>query len=709
MPPTAVMGQTSILMRSSDQYFYKLSKTYLKDNGTNTIVDPIFGFSGDIVRTTARLSMAPRQSLPPAPRSSHTALRSDAMPSTFQSPAESQSRFYQPSPLQNTSSADSSTGLHLEMYESKLKLQDDKITAQEQTLRQQDTQIRLLTALLETLQSTVEDLKKSMRELQAQKTGARNGITEDDDAMNALESMLKDMRHSETSRAELDKLRAENNMMRVRLEDSEPSTRASTGSPNTSSMLGKRKRYDGLPRSGACKSRGSAVHGSPSFHETSSLNQMPTPRSSNPSDNQSQGASTPSRDLTPEEHHDVLPQPSDEAEPHLGSPADPVTEQGEGDSNAQDQVYALDADPAAQFSTRDEPTMEHSSGVAEGETSLPRVSTPPMNEESSFDNGDGQDDTEMPQSDINKDMRTETDTVEVVPAHIVTICSPPADNVEFSDEEHENVPTWQIRDGRETHDHTASSIVPPNSGNEPVHHPEPRTRRQTRRSSAAKRVAETATNGRDAAPEPAPIPRTIPRRLEMDGFAKVVTPESLQEKEALKNSGRKPKRMQHTTKMLHRELIELGLQEWIYKDRKCAEYREIVSEARKRKREENKLAKLVNAGANVDVVAATAGTDDLPSPSDLIQRSFGSLDEAFQAATEALLDGDTGRLKAMETVHPPRSNSVDLKISNAQPTDTGGTDRSVSLEERELARLKQRQEEIRRRDQLAKEAMEMSD
>ncbi|KIV77187.1 hypothetical protein PV11_09009 [Exophiala sideris] len=692
--------------RLIDQYFYKLSKTYLKDNETNTIVDPIFAFSGNIVRNTSRLSVAPRQSLPSLPRWSQTPMRSDDMPSTSRSFSESQSQFHQPSPLQNTSYPEPPTDLHLEAHETRLKAQDDKIAAQGQTLRQQDTQIRLLTTLLETLQSTVEDLKKSMREMKSQKTAARSDTWQNDPVTEDTGSMLRDKRQPQTSTADIERLRVENNVMKARLEDLESATGGSTGSQNTTSMLGKRKRHEDNTRPGASRFRGSTSHDSPSFHGASSFIQMPTPRSSNPSDSQSQGASSPSRDLTPEELSDVtqqhLSQANDKAKQNLELLADSVLQEGEGDNSIQGSEDAPDDKETAPSSAGDESAIsavEHLLGTEQSEDSILPASTPIMDVEPSFDNGDDDKNIDAPQPDSNMDMRTEHETARAGPAHFTSISSSPADNVEFSDEEQEQVFNQRNNDDNETVN------VRTVAGKEPLQQPEPRTRRQTRRSSAAVRVAETTKNGRYAAPEPSTFARVIPRRLEKDGFARVATPTSVEA--ALR--GHKPKALQPVTQILFKELDELGLQEWKHKDRKCAEYRKIVSEARKRKREENKLAKLVNSGTGVDVVAATVGREDLPNPSDLIQRSIVSLDDAFQAATAALLDGSTGQLKATGTVPFPGHTTFKVRDSNDQPTVNEGMIESVSSEETMSTRRRQREAEIRRRDQLAMEAMDMSD
>merc|ERR1711939_406172 len=123
----------------------------------------------------------------------------------------------------------------------------------------------------------------------------------------------------------------------------------------------------------------------------------------------------------------------------------------------------------------------------------------------------------------------------------------------------------------------------------------------------------------------------------------------------------KPK-VQYTAKILNKELKELGLEEWIDKDKCTPEYRTAVSEARKRQRERNKLVKLMSCG--VGVPPTTEDGESLPSPSDLIQRSTLSLDEAFQAATEALLETSTGQLRREITVPPATRNNTPRGYEN---------------------------------------------
>ena len=105
-----------------------------------------------------------------------------------------------------------------------------------------------------------------------------------------------------------------------------------------------------------------------------------------------------------------------------------------------------------------------------------------------------------------------------------------------------------------------------------------------------------------------------------------------------------------------------------------------VAEARTRQREKNKLAKLAGrgVGAAVEITDGAA----IQSPAAHIQVAPDPLEEAFQEATRALVD-----------------------VSNEQTirNTTNENPRGV------MTRRKQRQEEIRRMDHLAKEALERDD
>ena len=71
-----------MLIASSKQYFYKMSRTYLKDARTSERVDPIYSYSGDLSLPPPRpkLDLGPRMSVGATPRHSQTPLHRSRQP-----------------------------------------------------------------------------------------------------------------------------------------------------------------------------------------------------------------------------------------------------------------------------------------------------------------------------------------------------------------------------------------------------------------------------------------------------------------------------------------------------------------------------------------------------------------------------------------------------------------------------------------------------
>jgi hypothetical protein len=163
----------------------------------------------------------------------------------------------------------------------------------------------------------------------------------------------------------------------------------------------------------------------------------------------------------------------------------------------------------------------------------------------------------------------------------------------------------------------------------------------------------------------------------------VITPADI-ERES--REGKKPKpAVQSTEKILLQELTELGLEDWMNKDRSTTEYKKTVAKARARRREWNKLQTLAKHGIKVPqaMQKVQSGSTTYPLPAASI--SVPESDEKVpQACAQLSADVSGGPVK-----QPAESE---------RPVTTGVA-----------TRRRQRLEAIRRRDQLAQAAMEMDD
>ena len=660
----------------------------------------------------------------------------DAASSPYQIFPDSQTQSYRPSPVQNAAYPESPNAIGLRLgMEARLKGQEEKLTAQDQKIQQQDTQIRLLTSLLETLRGTMEDLKTTLKELKSQTASSRNDALDHSDLTRTLESMFKGLQGTLPNTAEAERLRAENAAIKARIERLESTGTLSRISDESLNVLGKRKRPSALVESMVPSFADATLrHASPSFQPGSSFVQMPTPQSSNPSDHRSQNTSTTSRNSSPDEE-----QSGNVSEQYL-QPTEDSMEQNEvnavstpqqSDSQLSDQAREHD-ESSLQIEPENQALVQTSTRPRQARKSE-QPGAPPVDERQGLSSdgfAEGQDDGARQQANGDiMEFSCQDDTADLGDVDTSVTQLSAANNVEFSDDQQQETrpsPTHDVDQVERRDEEAAATVVmesttarqkepllaEPVANNDAAVEAEPNKRPRTRRSIAARRLTDNALDGRSVAPEPAAIPKLVPRRLEPETF-EVVTPTS-HEQEMYRKKTKQPKpKVQYTAKILNKELKELGLEEWIDKDKSTPEYRTAVSEARKRQRERNKLVKLMSAGVSVPPTAEDGVS--LPSPSDLIQRSTLSLDEAFQAATEALLETSTGQLRREITVPPATRNNTPRGYENHVSAieihppviEQQAAGPLVSEADGMMTRRKQREEEIRRRDQLAKEAMEM--
>lgn len=663
-----------------------MSKTYLKDSETRSGVEPVFGYVGDFVRHTANAGASPGPNLSATPRWSQTPFRNDG---GGQAAAESQSRVYQPSPLQNPAYPDNQKAIALQLakQESRLKFQEDKMTAQE-------TQIRLLTSLLEALRGTLDEVKDSIQDLRLRS----RGDLKHDDVIGNLESVLAGLTSTRSSGREIENLRAENAAMKQRLEELAagllPTSNASHLA-HPAPLLGKRKRDGAMgenQRPGPDRRRGH--YGS--RQDAPFTIQLPTPQSSILSERHSTDMSASSINLTPDgqlEHSRSLFQ-SHEAS-------------SEGDGYHVDELPPRPAESDSQGHAHDQ--IPSSSGLG--------ASTAQQSDDGRDRHAPLHDDAGQP-ADTDDQTQWGVGDMEASGSHLSTM-----NNVEFSDED--QVDTF---DTHEDHLEVDDPHLPPPldqpSDADVSHDSAPSKRPRTRYTEASSMATDSTIDGRYGAPEPGPFPRVLTRKLVPDPFD-VLTPVGVEEAMARKKAHQKKPQVQYMTKMLNAELVELGLEEWISRDKQGNnEYRQAVAEARERQRERNKAAKLASFGIGVPATP----TDHEPASD---PTSLTPLDQARQEATEGLLDsgdgqeaghGTTGAAacevlvesKAARRVgRPRRSTKVAVKIPPKETDEWRAGSKLVETPSpavgSRVTRQKQRDEEIRRQDQLAKEAMEMLD
>lgn len=694
----------------------------------------------------------------------------ESTPSPFQY-SESQVRSHQPSRLNHApylgtptpNAMEDRTGL-----EARIKAQDEKIATQDQKIQQQDTQVRLLTTLLETLRGTMDDLKTTMREMQSRNAAVRNDDAHFSGLANSPNSTFQAMRNISSNEIDIDRLRTENAAIKARLEELETARDHSLEDTDSCTVLGKRKRRSTLTDSQAPSSlEPSNRYADPSCQQESSFPQIPTPQSSNSVDNHSITGSSVSRSSSPVGRRtEVSLQRSSRASEELGSMEHqsfaPTTQEErahpeEHSGPFEESAPEAASNPPSKRDLRSSHSVDGPEVLAASPTA--RTSHEVNDELPGFqDAGPG-----LPVNPENSEACLQGNDVEMGDLEAPAPQHPEADNVEFSDEDNEDKVESQYPNDTsaavQQYDNQTVIVNNPSASQDALMSQtdlledtlQPRTRRSLANRRSADPTAKDVTaddsdsnkrpksrrstrkstgnfvEGRSVAPEPAAVRKLMPRRLPPEPFA-VTTPTSY-DQEVTRKKARLPKhKVQYTTKILLKELKELGLEEWIDKDRNNPEYRTVVSQARERQRELNKAAKLMSYGV------AEHG-EPVPIPSDKVQQGTLSLDEAFKAATTALLVNGSGELKSGITIEQPppvcasrpraepygvaRNYNQVVGISPIanHPAPAYGISHTPAVQQNysppapevidPTTARKQREEEIRRRDQLAKAAMEM--
>ena len=596
------------------------------------------------------------------------------------------------------------------------------------------------------ISSILEDIKTDIRELRSQNSMPHVEDPTQIDFVAKLHSMITAMKTAQSNAEELEELRTENASLKAKWDIVQSALTIASGNtastPSTAASrdrLGKRKRQSDIVDSIAAHASKPGPIPQPSWLGNSLSNkQIPTPQPSTHSDEQSQDASNSSRATSPANvpaEPDVQPSQINNKQTRAKRAAatPPSRKAGKKQRLSEPKPPATVLSPAVRLalvngsdtvdtSTTTSAIVQHEEHLANpqsmketlpsveqnGDTSLSttqetsngntdRQPRPHENDHSTAPDNEGhfQDHDEVPQMDV--------DTAEVTGNRL-----PMGESVEFSDDEEarpsssddavlEQHEDQDPRDAREisaldfaSRDpvQTRETSLADDASSQSV--PAKRTRSKTKTASASVR-RNTASfefvEERSVAPEPPTARRIMPRRLNLSqtGVFEHSTPETVEaeliELEKPKGPRQYKPYKQTTTKILHDELKELGLDDWIDKDKNDPEYKKVVEEARERKREHNRLVALASRGVTVP----GANMDDISLA------STPSLDDALQQA-QALAD------MTNEKVVPAKIADKTAAAARRAAGVGNGKCRKSKAE---------REEMIRKNDELAKAAMEM--
>ncbi|KIY03567.1 uncharacterized protein Z520_00258 [Fonsecaea multimorphosa CBS 102226] len=723
-----------------NQYLYKLSRTYLKSSETNKRVDPVFGYAGDAVKSTPRPNAILGASLAASARYSHTPSTRDETPANLRPVTESQRRSSAHISLQNSQeTTPSRTAADTEPQDSivlqhtiqgaQLKTQAGRMTDQEARTLEHDTQIRAISSVLETFRETLDEIKTSIEELKSQISPPRLDKPTQIDFAGGIHTTIMTLKSAQANAQELEELRAENAALRAKWDIVQSAMLSATGQPTPSSSfevprsssLGKRKRDSDIPRSRSMVPSVAAIQTRSSYLEAvSSSTQMPTPQSSNHSDRQSADDATSSRISTPEQGLGSLN--SHNIPNHGDQYMTQNNDSSESSSLRRSLRNCLPPDHDQHTDTASSAVRPNSLGTPEVDTqatsmalNVHETQQQPMTglvEDSlqSSSQGDesqesmlvgtvpgSQNDEAQPQEikeaagredngrllDSNEELPMDVDPLETS-----EIQSSIGKTVEAGDDNQSRSSTSLDVDG----DGTTSLDTEPFSEASYVddasdHSVPARRTRSKKKVKSTRSKTDCIIDSRSVAPEPAAVRRVLPRRIVANQQPRFEhsTPESI-EQELKELDGpkrpRQPKPHIHTTtKILNKELKELGLEDWIERDKDDPEYKRVVEEARERKREQMRLAALAKSGINLP--GADERTESAPT-----------LEDAFHQAADAL-----------GVVNYEENGGKPFRVVSASQA---AAKRALGTGERRKRR-EQREEEIRRRDMLAKQAMDMNE
>ncbi|EXJ57016.1 hypothetical protein A1O7_07360 [Cladophialophora yegresii CBS 114405] len=611
-------------------------------------------------------------------------------------------------------------------------------------MRESEKQLRAISAVLDAFRGTLEDINASVKELQSQNTISSTGNSAGGDFVANLHAMARALNAAQSNEQELENLRAENTTLKAKWDiiQSAITTAAGSEPPSSSSTalhgnsLGKRKRASNVSRTGSTGRSNPTSQPKPFWlRNSSSSAQVPTPQSSTHSDFQSQDTSNSSRNATPDDAHDEpnLPCSPQNSKKSKASVAPRLHQPEKQQQVAVSDEHSKGLSPAERFALGDVSFDDSltSAGASDGEEQRGSSNSVPMMDPSQSPSAqddqpsnladDGMqaaenesqpyadNDATNPKDGAQLSGIGDEPAMDVSPTETTANRFSMGESVEFSgDDEGQGVDQYEDLSSSEARQSSpvdvnkdkqtqASDTSTPDDASVQSA-PAKRTRSKTQAvstASARRKTIEFAVvsfkDRRSVAPEPPASRRILPRRISSDqtGQFEHATPETVEaeliELEKPKGPRQYKTYVQTGTKLLNIELKELGLEEWIDRDKTGPEYKRLVEEARERKRQQTKLAALASRGVSVP------GTD----MDEALRLSTPSLEEALQQA-QALADATNGGLPI--TVKGP-----------AKTTEPARQAVSVGPISKRRKSKAHRQEEIRKRDELAKAAMEMAD
>lgn len=564
------------------------------------------------------------------------------------------------------------------------------MVGQDQRSQEQEARIQALYEKLDDFREILEGYKVKIGDLQAQATAGTPSFQQLDQPLfvSNLEQLIATSKNAYSISGEIERLRAENKTLKMKLDSLNPPAGLPTAEMGGSHALGKRKRNSDVSRSSQSQLKGIDIDlPATGYHDQASFRPILTPQSSIASASGSQASEREYIGVTL----------------HLG-----LTDTGSsGVVNNDDESNPVGSDFQGVADVHDH-AREHATYQARDETLL---------------------------SEENARVATEPSTTAQSAQPTNTKSISQLEHIDFSDDEHPSEPpARRLRSNSSAGGITQSSVpaetrgadtrtkraLRNSQGNDvarPEPEPEPETEPQTTfkrprrvQRSTSRRVTDYEVdyngrnNSRSLAPSVAPQSvvrrRTLPPKpiIETPGgmeHVQIVTPTS-HEEEMNADKQPRPEReiVQSTEKILQLELIELGLEEWIgCKDKSTnVEYRKAVDAARNQRREKKKREALASVGLNIS-----------PSSQEK-EEANGPLDSTLNGAVDKVAEssGETTMQTAQTT-----AQAVSMEMNTSTIDDTG-TDAFAEKDVGVMTRRKQRKrEEIRRLDRLAREALEM--
>lgn len=533
----------------------------------------------------------------------------------------------------------------------RLKYQEEKMAGHDKRKKEQDARIQALSDELDGFRDVLEDLRVTMGDLQAQATLRLPVGLDQNSLVSNLEHMITVTKNAFSMSSEIERLRTENEALKAKFDAIGASTAMPTAEAGGSNALGKRKRNGNIARPSHSQVNGIAMaRTTTGYRDEALLKPILTPQSSIISAHSSQ---TSDRESIGEASQPGLTDTC---------PNGAVNNNDESDSVGVDSQVVSDT---VSLSVDNNQVAADSARTAHSVQSTNTTSTSQIGYiEFSDDEPENRPPTQGEQPSLNEHGTT------------TRMSSPDMGGVDAN---------------------TQSS--PQNSQDIDAARSEPETvfkrPRRTQRSTS-RRVTdyELDHTTRSLAPEPVVRRRTLPRRLEAGGMdhVQIVTPTTVEEQMSGTKRPRLDRAVQSTEKLLNLELTELGLEEWIpCKDKSTnAEYKKAVETARVRQREKKKLETLASVGINLS-----------PSSQQHVQTS-----DPLDSTTEQVVHN--APTSSGET--PDRTNRTVTRAPStvANKSTTGDTGMETpAAEDPGMMTRRKRKDEIRRRDQLAKEALEM--